>query len=122
MAVLCGARSIPTAVVERTRAHWNKMFTSTELGAARGRARAEERLAARLAAKRLAIELFSSIGFGGVTCLSVEIRNNSQGKPYFFFLDHNLGRFASSNLAGIFLTLSHTRGAGYAAIYARTPS
>jgi phosphopantetheinyl transferase (holo-ACP synthase) len=96
------------------------MFSKLELRAASRRARVEERLAARLAAKRLALTLFESAGFGAATCGAMEIRNDAEGRPFLVFLDANLRSFARRNFSGVFLTLSHTRAAGYAALFART--
>ncbi len=120
MALFCGAQSIRTLPVAKNRDRWKFVFSPRELRASAGRVRVEERLAARVAAKRLAISLFEAAGFSGVTCLAIEIRNSAQGKPYFAFLDRNLKRFAAMNFGAILLTLSHTRQAGYAAVFAES--
>lgn len=120
MAIFCGAQSVRTLKVARNRRFWKLLFSEPELRASAGRARAEERLAARVAAKRLALSLFEAAGYSGAGCLSIEIRNNGLGKPYFVFRDANLRRFADANFGDILLTLSHTREAGYAAVYAES--
>lgn len=98
------------------------LFTAAEIRAASGRPNPAETLAARLAAKRaLAAILFDWGWQWPLPYASVEVGSTEKGRPHFTFRDRNLARFLSLNARGTFVSLSHTRTLGCAAVAVEMP-